>query len=131
MSKTRAILAALAIIFLTLPAMAEQMLADQAQEARAQAIFHQLRCMVCQGQSIADSNAPLATDMRRLVRKKIQEGLSEGQIIAALTTSYGEFILMKPPLQRSTLLLWGLPFVILFMGLWVIIRSVSAKNSSL
>lgn len=95
----------------------DQPLADPAQEARAQELFKTLRCVVCTSQSLSESNADLARDIRQLTREQIQHGKSDAEIITYLTSRYGEEILLKPPLAPSTYLLWLLPFLILITGL--------------
>ena len=87
----------------------DEILADAALEGRARALSKELRCMVCQNQSIDDSDAPLARDLRVLVRERLQAGDSDGQVIDFLVARYGEFVLLKPRLERHTLLLWLLP----------------------
>src|SRR3981189_2160002 len=82
---------------------------DPAREARARDLSRELRCMVCQNQSIDDSEAPLARDLRLLVRERIAAGDSDGQVIDFLVARYGEFVLLKPRLKSHTLLLWLLP----------------------
>jgi cytochrome c-type biogenesis protein CcmH len=98
----------------------ETPLADSQQEARAQTFFYQIRCLVCQGESIADSRATLATDLRRFIRDAIEEGQSDEQILASLRNAYGDEIFMQPPVQSNTLVLWLGPFLLLlFSGLFV------------
>src|SRR4051812_45913426 len=100
----------------------DEILPDPALEGRARAISHELRCMVCQNQSIDDSEAPLARDLRLLVRERIAAGDSDGQVIDFLVARYGEFVLLKPRLERHTLLLWLLPPLALAGGglaLWM------------
>jgi cytochrome c-type biogenesis protein CcmH len=87
--------------------------ADPTLEARARHLQQQLRCLVCQGQSIDESNAELAADLRQLVRQQIAQGRSDDQIKAYLRARYGDFILMQPPLEPATWLLWLGPFVVL------------------
>jgi cytochrome c-type biogenesis protein CcmH len=87
--------------------------ADPAQEARARNLQRQLRCLVCQGQSIDESNAPLAAELRALVRRQIAQGRSDDQIRDYLKARYGDFILMRPPLEQATWLLWLAPFLVL------------------
>jgi cytochrome c-type biogenesis protein CcmH len=94
----------------------DEMLANPALEARARAISEQLRCMVCQNESIDESDAPLAHDLRLLVRRRIMAGDSNQQIINFLVSRYGEFILLKPPLSWNTIALWGAPPVLLLLG---------------
>lgn len=86
------------------------------EEARYRALAAELRCLVCQNQSLADSNASLAGDMRTVVRRMVKEGESDAAILKFMTDRYGEFVLYRPPLRTATLLLWGLPFVILCGG---------------
>jgi len=91
-------------------------LADPALEARAVALQKQLRCLVCQGQSLDESNAPLAADLRRLIRARIAAGDSDEQVEHYLVARYGDFILMKPPLEPLTYLLWFGPLGVLLIG---------------
>lgn len=91
-------------------------LADPTLEARAKALQKELRCLVCQGQSIDESNAPLATDLRRLIREQIQSGLSNDEIKDFLVARYGIFVLMEPPVRNDTYFLWFVPVVLLLIG---------------
>jgi cytochrome c-type biogenesis protein CcmH len=93
---------------------ADEMLKDPALEARARAITAGLRCVVCQNQSVDDSNAPLARDLRRLVRERLTAGDSDEQVIAYVVSRYGEFALLKPRFAAHTLALWLAPLVVLF-----------------
>src|ERR1700736_4254488 len=100
----------------------DEILPDPALETRARAISHDLRCMVCQNQSIDDSEAPLARDLRLLVRERIASGDSDAQVIDFLVARYGEFVLLRPRFERQTLLLWVVPPLVLFGGglvLWL------------
>jgi len=103
------------------PALAQTMpadrLADPAAEARAQTIGREIRCMVCQGQSIEDSEADLARDLRRIIREKLVAGQNEAQIRDFLHARYGDFILLRPPFSFATALLWGTPVLALGFGL--------------
>ena len=87
----------------------DEIMSDAKQEARARALSQQLRCMVCQNQSIDDSDAPLARDLRLLVRERIAHGDSDAQVIDFLVARYGPFVLLKPPFNPHTVLLWLLP----------------------
>src|ERR1700686_3551927 len=87
----------------------DEILKDQALESRARALSHDLRCMVCQNQSIDDSDAPLARDLRLLVRERLTSGDSDQQVLNYLVARYGEFVLLKPRFELQNLLLWGLP----------------------
>jgi cytochrome c-type biogenesis protein CcmH len=93
-----------------------EMLSDPALEARARALSAELRCMVCQNQSIDDSNADLAHDLRVLVRERIKAGDSDEQVIDYVVSRYGEFVLLKPRFNLRNALLWGAPVVLLLAG---------------
>jgi cytochrome c-type biogenesis protein CcmH len=99
----------------------DEILPDPVLEARAREISHDLRCMVCQNQSIDDSEAPLARDLRLLVRERLTKGDSDSQVLDFLVARYGEFVLLKPPLELHTLLLWGLPPVALLAGMLALV----------
>jgi len=86
------------------------------EEARAQALFHQLRCVVCKGESVAESSAEVAADIRAMVRTRIEAGDSDEQITQTLVSTYGTQVLMRPPLARGTLPLWLAPLLLLAMG---------------
>lgn len=94
----------------------DEVLADPALEARARALDAQLRCVVCQSQSIGDSDAPLAKDMRILVRDRLSAGDTDAETMAYLVDRYGDYVLLKPPVQTNTLALWLFPAVILIGG---------------
>ena len=98
----------------------DEILKNQIQELRARNISKNIRCMVCQNQSIDESNAPLAKDLRILIRNKIKEGKKDKEIYIFLTDRYGAFILLKPPLKSSTLPLWFLPFIFFVIGILII-----------
>lgn len=100
-----------------------EMLADPAQEARAREISQHLRCVVCQNQTIDDSNAPLAHDMRLLVRERIQAGDSNEEVLQYVVDRYGNFVLLRPPFQANTLLLWAAPFAVLIAALFGLFAS--------
>ena len=98
----------------------DEMLENKKQELRARNISKNIRCMVCQNQSIDESNAPLAKDLRVLIRNKIKEGSDDEEIYDFLTDRYGDFILLKPPIKLSTLALWFLPFVFFVFGIFIV-----------
>ena len=98
----------------------EEFLEDKKMEMRARQISKNIRCMVCQNQSIDESNAPLARDLRILIRNKIKEGKKDKEIYKFLTDRYGDFILLKPPIKLNTLALWVLPFVFLLIGIFIV-----------
>lgn len=110
--------ALIASLFIAASAFAADLdtLADPAQEARARAIQKELRCMVCQGESLDESNAPLAADLRRIVREHIVAGDTDQQIEDFMVARYGEFILLKPRLRKDTALLWLAPALLLLIG---------------
>ena len=99
-----------------LAAQGPEKLSDPKLEARAVALQQQMRCVVCQGQSLDESNAPLAADLRRLIRARIEAGDSDEQVEQYLVARYGDFILMKPPLEPLTYALWFGPLGILLIG---------------
>ena len=111
--------AALLVLFVS-PAFAisdpKEMLPDPQQEARAEAIGSQLRCLVCQNESIEDSGADLARDLRAVVRERVKAGDSDRQITAWMVARYGNFVRLRPPLTWSTALLWGTPILGLLLG---------------
>jgi cytochrome c-type biogenesis protein CcmH len=101
-------------------------------EARARNLQRQLRCLVCQGESIDESGSPFAADVRHLVRQQIADGRSDQQIEDFLVTRYGDFILMKPPLQSNTWFLWLAPFLVLAAGgtvAGVVIKKASRRST--
>ena len=98
----------------------EEFLKDPKQELRARNISKNVRCLVCQNQSIDESSAPLARDMRMIVRNKITEGLTDKEVYKFLTDRYGDFILLNPPFKTSTLILWASPFVLFFIAAFVL-----------
>ena len=97
-----------------------EILKNQKQELRARNISKNIRCMICQNQSIDESNAPLAKDLRILIRNKITKGDEDDEIYKFLTNRYGDFILLKPPLKLSTLALWFLPFIFFIFGIFIV-----------
>ena len=112
-------LLALTLILSAAPAFAvnpDEMLADPALEARARTLSAELRCMVCQNQSIDDSNADLAKDLRLLVRERIADGDSDDEVLNYIVSRYGEFVLLKPRFSVRTLLLWGAPVLLILAG---------------
>ena len=98
----------------------DEILENQKQELRARNISKNIRCMICQNQSIDESNAPLAKDLRIIIRDKIKEGNNDKEIYKFLTDRYGDFILLKPPLKLSTLALWFLPFIFFIIGFFIV-----------
>ena len=107
----------------------DEILPDPGLEARAREISHELRCMVCQNQSIDDSEAPLARDLRLLVRERLKVGDSDTQVVDFMVARYGEFVLLKPRVSWHTAILWGAPLAILIAGLLGIGFSVLRRSS--
>ncbi len=106
----------------------DEVLADPALEARARALSAQLRCMVCQNQSIDDSNAELAKDLRLLVRERITNGDSDAAVIGYVVSRYGEFVLLKPRFEAKTLILWGAPVILLLAGAVAMLTAVRRRT---
>jgi cytochrome c-type biogenesis protein CcmH len=106
---------------------APETLSNPMQEARARALQKELRCLVCQGESIDESGAPLAADLRKLIRAHIARGESDDEIKRYLVARYGDFILMKPPFEADTYALWLAPFAVLAFGGaiagWIVVRA--------
>ena len=98
----------------------DEILNNQEQELRARDISKNIRCMVCQNQSIDESNAPLAKDLRILIREKIKDGKNNDEIYEFLTDRYGDFILLNPPFKLKTLVLWFFPFIFFGIGIFII-----------
>jgi cytochrome c-type biogenesis protein CcmH len=117
---------------LPLPAFAvnpDEVLKDPALEHRARAISAQLRCMVCQNQSIDDSNADLARDLRILVRERITNGDTDGQVVDYVVSRYGEFVLLNPRLSTKTIILWAAPGLLLLIGAGAILVFIRTRPS--
>ena len=132
------VLAAVAAAFLCMAYASADDPADRlpnpAQEARARRLFQQLRCVQCQNESIDDSQAPIAQDLRRIVRGQIVQGRSDVQIRDFMVRRYGEFILLTPTLSAGNLALWATPFVLILMGaayLWIKSRQPAVEVSAL
>jgi cytochrome c-type biogenesis protein CcmH len=109
----------LTILCPALAVMPEEILSDPILESRARLISQDLRCLVCQNQSIDDSNAPLAKDLRVIVRERLAAGDSDAEVFEYVVSRYGNFVLLKPPFQSDTIALWIAPFVLLFVALAV------------
>jgi cytochrome c-type biogenesis protein CcmH len=107
----------------------DEVLPNPALEARARNLSKELRCMVCQNQSIDDSDAPLARDLRILVRERLVAGDSDSQVLDFLTARYGDFVLLKPRLTAHTALLWLAPFVVVLAGLLAVIAFLRRRDA--
>jgi cytochrome c-type biogenesis protein CcmH len=122
------------VLLLSTPALSlaavqpNEMLQNPALEARARTLSQQLRCMVCQNESIDDSDAPLAHDLRVLVRERLQAGDSDAQVLDFLVARYGEFVLLKPRLSWRTAILWGLPSGLLLGGLALLVVAAARRR---
>jgi cytochrome c-type biogenesis protein CcmH len=103
-------------------------LEDHALQARFERITAQLRCLVCQNESIADSNVELASDLRRQVREMLIAGAGDDAIFGFMTDRYGEFVRFSPPLEPKTLLIWGAPFIMLLLGGLIVYRVVRQRS---
>ena len=130
----RTLLAALALLWLALPAFAvnpDEMLADPALEARARAISEGLRCLVCQNESIDDSDADLAHEIRVLVRERLTAGDTDAQVVQYLVDRYGEFILLKPVLAPHTVVLWvAAPTILVVGGIILFVAGRRRRNQA-
>jgi cytochrome c-type biogenesis protein CcmH len=126
MTRRATFLALVAVIFAGSAALAvepDEILPDTALEARAREISSGLRCLVCQNQSIDDSNAPLARDLRLLVRERLKAGDSDAQVMRFVEDRYGEFVLLNPPLSWRTVMLWVAPLLALIAAVWMTARA--------
>ncbi len=125
---------AVLVIALLLPAVAQAIDAlpfkDRAEEQRFQNLTRQLRCLVCQNESLADSSADLARDLREEVFEQMHQGKSDGEIKQYLTARYGDFVLYNPPLRGGTVLLWFGPLLVLLLGAVIVYRIVRRRASS-
>jgi cytochrome c-type biogenesis protein CcmH len=108
----------------------DELLEDPELEARARAIGRELRCVVCQNQSIDDSNAELAQDFRRIVRERVQAGESDEEVLQFMVDRYGAFVLLKPPVTAGTVLLWGGPFAVLLIGAGIVAWTMRRRREA-
>ena len=121
-------LAVLICLVLSAFAWAEETKLNAAGEERVKALAHELRCLVCQNQTIADSNADLAIDLRTQIREQIQAGKSDVQIKDYMVARYGDFVLYRPPVQSNTVLLWVAPFFLLVSGVGFLFWQLSKRR---
>jgi len=132
-----ALLAALLSPGAALAVQPDEILKDPALETRARNLSQELRCMVCQNQSIDDSEAPLARDLRLLVRERLTKGDSDSEVLKYLVDRYGAFVLLKPPVELNTLLLWSVAPVVLLIGIGALVvmarrrKTVSVAEAAL
>lgn len=135
LARLRRVLPLLAALLVAAPMVAlavddpSEMLPDPREEARAEAIGAQLRCLVCQNESIEDSSAGLARDLRKVVREHVAKGESDRQIIDWMVARYGNFIRLSPPITISTLLLWGMPLLALLVGVIAALRVFRRRST--
>ena len=101
---------------------------DPALERRVTNLAHELRCLVCQNQTLADSNAPLAVDLRNQIREQLAAGKSERDVVDFMVARYGDFVLYRPPLKGSTILLWVGPFAFLVLGFYLLLRFLRRRR---
>ncbi len=102
---------------------------DAALDRRVMELAGELRCLVCQNQSLAESNAGLAVDLRNQIREQLARGASEREVVDFMVARYGDFVLYRPPLKASTFLLWFGPFVLLIAGIYVLIRRIRHQRT--
>ncbi len=107
----------------------EEKLPDPLKEKQAEQLFHEIKCLVCTGESLSESNAELAVDMRALIRKKLAEGKTPEEIKSELAETYGDQILQTPPFRGDTYLLWFAPLILLAAGGFAIIRNLNARRN--
>jgi cytochrome c-type biogenesis protein CcmH len=112
------------LICLSTTAMGENAALDR----RVMSLAHELRCLVCQNQTLADSNAPLAVDLRNQIREQLAAGRSEGEVVEFLVARYGDFVLYRPPFKSTTALLWAGPFLFLAFGAFMLVRFVRRRR---
>ena len=121
----------LALSFAATAKEAAPLVADPALEKRVMALSEELRCLVCQNQTIADSNAELAVDLRNQVRKQLSEGKSDREILDYMVQRYGEFVLYRPPLSYKTILLWAGPFALLLIAMFILVQQIRLRHKRL
>jgi len=125
--------AAFASVLAATPALASDAVPtekDPVAQARAVKLSETLRCLVCQNQTIADSNAELAVDLRRQVREQIAAGRTDEEIIKYMTDRYGDFVLYRPPVKATTILLWGGPLLLLAIGAFTLLRIMRERRAA-
>jgi cytochrome c-type biogenesis protein CcmH len=112
-------------LFFALPVFAQE---DQGLDRRVTNLAHELRCLVCQNQTLADSNAPLAVDLRNQIREQLKAGKSERDVVDFMVERYGDFVLYRPPFKASTAALWLGPFALLGFGAWLFFRRLRQRK---
>jgi cytochrome c-type biogenesis protein CcmH len=109
---------------------AEAQVPDPQLDKRVMDVAQELRCLVCQNQTIADSNAPLAVDLRNQIREQLAKGATERDVVDFMVARYGDFVLYRPPFKASTVALWLGPFVFLILGAWILLRRISRRRAA-
>ena len=130
MKQLTRLISCILIIWALIPCSAGAADATPAFDARYKSLIAELRCLVCQNQSLADSSADLAVDMRREVHKLMEQGSSDKEIVAFLVARYGDFVRYRPPVKRSTLLLWFGPLLLLLIGTIIVVFSVRGHKAT-
>ena len=118
---------AILLFLVMLPALAQE---SREFEKRVTALANELRCLVCQNQTLADSNAPLAVDLRNEIREQLKSGKSERDVMDFMVARYGDFVLYRPPVKATTLALWLGPFVLVLLGLWILVRRLRRRPAA-
>ena len=113
---------AILLLFFSVPVFSQDL------EKRTAALAHELRCLVCQNQTLADSNAPLAVDLRNQIREQLAAGKSEREVKDYMVARYGDFVLYRPPLNAATALLWAGPFLLLVAGFVLLFRKIRSRS---
>jgi cytochrome c-type biogenesis protein CcmH len=103
---------------------------DENLDKRVNALAVELRCLVCQNQTLADSNAPLAVDLRGQIREQLKAGKSEQEVVDFMVARYGDFVLYRPPFKATTVALWAGPFLILVFGAWLLVRRIRRRSAA-
>jgi len=116
-------------LVLCLAPLAPRAAEDPALDKRVAGLAHELRCLVCQNQTLADSNAPLAVDLRNQIREQLKGGASEREVIDFMVARYGDFVLYRPPFKASTLALWLGPFVLFALGALLLVRRLVRRRA--
>ena len=119
----------IAFVGISLSANAQNLGDDPFIESRLKALSQELRCLVCQNQTLADSSAPLAEDLRREIRELIEKGMTDEEITAYLVARYGDFVRYRPPLKSQTALLWAGPIILLVTGFGILLITLRRRNA--
>ena len=118
----------LLVMMIVIPVLASGQETDL--DKRVNELAVELRCLVCQNQTLADSNAPLAVDLRNQIREQLKAGKSEQDVVDFMVARYGDFVLYRPPLKPTTVALWAGPFAILVFGAWLLIRRIRRRPAA-